>query len=92
MPGEGNEYQALYWQVSSDMGLTWSAPHAPLQPITSSSGRRLPMWSPVLHTRVRCKLQIPGQMHSSARCPTFEITVPLPCEFQPPGVVPAWIL
>jgi hypothetical protein len=54
VPGEGNEQQALYWQVSDDFGLTWSAPRAPLQPINSSSGRPLPMWSPVLHTRVRC--------------------------------------
>ena len=53
MPGEGNEQQALYWQVSDDWGLTWSAPRAPLQPVNSSSGRHLPMWSPVTHTRVR---------------------------------------
>ena len=53
MPGEGNEQQALYWQVSNDWGLTWSAPRAPLQPVNSSSGRHLPMWSPVTHTRVR---------------------------------------
>jgi hypothetical protein len=53
VPGEGNEQQALYWQVSDDWGLTWSAPRAPLQPVNSSSGRHLPMWSPVTHTRVR---------------------------------------
>ncbi len=53
MPGEGNGQQALYWQTSADRGLTWSAPVAPLPPVTGPSGQRLPMWSPVLHTQVR---------------------------------------
>ena len=69
MPGEGNEQQALYWQVSDDYGLTWSAPRAPLQPVNSSSGRRLPMWSPVTHTRVRCVLP-PPRLCTSAPCST----------------------
>lgn len=53
MPGEGNEQQALHWQVSDDRGLTWSAPAAPLPPVEAPDGQRLPMWSPVLHTHVR---------------------------------------
>lgn len=63
MPGEGNAKQALYWQVSDDAGLTWTAPRAALDPIYGPSGLQLPMWSPVLHTHVGSPSDSPLHLH-----------------------------